>query len=291
MRVPSSTSLRKMSDGVGESQSRPLSINSRSWSPLHLSLSSPTTPSPTALKPIPLMQPLEQSYPNRPHQRMVENGTQLPSSPRVSAWSSGTMRSTTRRCWPSSEHWRSGSTSLKAPCVSLKSGRTTKTSNTSAHLRSWTKGKLGGPYTYPGLTSHSTTTLEAPWASPMPYPNTLTMEAEAGTMPTSPCSDQASCNLSLQRSYSHQSRGRVTLRHSEGVPTWREGGVGSKSGGRTAERPLKVSTCSRVVQMRQSTPLLREDLCSGKSGAPTPDHVPTPWHQSSLFWNPSRLWC
>ena len=65
---------------------------------LHLSLSSPMTPSPTTLKPIPPMQPPERSYPSRPHQRMVENGTQLPSSPRVSAQSNGTMRSTTRRC-------------------------------------------------------------------------------------------------------------------------------------------------------------------------------------------------
>ena len=37
-------------------------------------------------------------YPSRLHQRMVENGTQLPSSPRVSARLSGTTRSTTRRC-------------------------------------------------------------------------------------------------------------------------------------------------------------------------------------------------
>ena len=136
MHTPSLTSLRKMLDGIGESWSRPLSIKSRSRSPLHPSLSSPMNPSPTSLKPIPPMQPLEQSYPNGPHQRMGENGTQLPSSPRVSAWSSGTTRSMTRRCWLSSKHWRSGGTSLKVPHVSLKSGQTTKTSNTSTHLRS-----------------------------------------------------------------------------------------------------------------------------------------------------------
>ena len=51
-----------------------------------------------------LIQPLEQSYPSRPPQRMVENGTLLPSSPRVSAQLSRTMRSMTRICWPLSEH-------------------------------------------------------------------------------------------------------------------------------------------------------------------------------------------
>ena len=174
------------------SQSKPLSTNSRSWSPLHLSLSSSMTPSPTVLRLTLLMQPLEQCYPSRPHQRMVENGTQLPSSPRVPAQLSGTMRSMTRRCWPLSEHWRSGSTSLKVPHVSLKSGQTTKTLSTSAHLRSWTNSKLGGLYIYPGSISHSTTTPGAPWGSLMLCPNAPTTEVGVETMLTSPCSVWAS---------------------------------------------------------------------------------------------------
>ena len=159
----------------------------QAWWSLHLSqLTSHSTTSPEA--PWASLMP----YPNRLHQRMVENGTQLPSSPRVSAWSSGTTRAMTRRCWPLSEHWRSGCTSLKALCVSLKSGPTTKTLNTFACLRSLTEGKLGGLYTYPSLTSHSITTPGALWASPMPYPDAPTMEVEVETMLTSPCSGQAS---------------------------------------------------------------------------------------------------
>ena len=113
------------------------------------------------------------------------------------------------------------------------------------------------------------------------YPNTPTMEAEAGTCQHHLAPTKPLCNLSPQRSYSHWSRGRVTPRHSEGVLTWREGGVSSKSSGRTVERPLEVSMCSRVVRTRWSTPLPREDLCSGKSGTLTLDRVPTPRHQSS----------
>ena len=74
-------------------------------------------------------------------------------------------------------------------------------------------------------------------------------------------------NPSPWRSYSHRSRGGVAPRYSEGVLTQREGGVGGKGSGRTMERPLKIGTCSGVVQTRWSTPLWREDLCSGKSGA------------------------
>ena len=143
MHMPSLTSLRRMSDSDGESQSKPLSTNSRSWSPLHLSLSSPMTPALTVLKQIPPMQPPEQSCHNS-HQRTVRNGIQLPSSPRVSAQSSGTMRSMTRRCWPLSKHWRNGGTSLKVPHINLRSGQTTKPLSTFIFQRNWTDGKLSG---------------------------------------------------------------------------------------------------------------------------------------------------
>ena len=110
MCIPSPTSLRKMLEGDGEIQSKPLSTNSRSWSPPHPSSSSPTTPSPTVLKQIPPTWPPEQSCCNS-HWRTAGNGIWLLSSPRVSAQLSRTMRSMTRRCWPLSEHWRSVSRS------------------------------------------------------------------------------------------------------------------------------------------------------------------------------------
>ena len=89
------------------------------------------------------------------------------------------------------------------------------------------------------------------------------------------------CNLSPWRSHSHWSRSGTTPRYLERVPTWREGGVGSKGSGITMERPLKVGTCCGVVQTRQSPLLLRENLCFRKFGAPTLNCVPTSWYQSS----------
>jgi hypothetical protein len=92
-------------------------------------LSSLTTPDLFVLRLTARITPREPSYPNsRP---LMRSGIQLHFFPNPYPRSNIIMRFMTRKCWQSFGRWKNGDTSLKGLNISLKSGLTTKTSNTS----------------------------------------------------------------------------------------------------------------------------------------------------------------
>src|SRR6266545_2721592 len=116
---------------------------------------------------------------------MMENGTQSPSCRSHYLQLNAIMRSTTRRCSPSFETYKSGGTLSKALNTSLRYGRTAKTSSTSWQQNSSIEDKPGGHSTSCDLTSSFITDQGNPWKSQTCCIEGPTMGLAAMTTPMS----------------------------------------------------------------------------------------------------------